>query len=109
MAWIGPLIDRQGEDITLRTRSLGARDSVTGHPAETYVESTIKASIVILPSRPVRTTGGDAVDVTIRIITKAAIYLHDQVIYHGETYRVITDPSSHYMQYYYNVDARRIT
>lgn len=109
MASAPSMILRRGEDVTWRSRSIGARDGTTGHAAITYTDTTIKVLVERLPSREFQTSAGGAVDEKIRVYTTSAIQYKDRIVYHSETYEVTTEPISHWKAYFYEVDAVKVS
>ncbi len=89
------MIRRRGEDITCKSRNLGARDATTGHPAITYTDTTIKALVEHISPREIKTAAGEAVDERIRVFTVSTIQYKDRIVYHSEMYEARSEPVSH--------------
>jgi len=107
-------IKRKGETATWRSRVLGSRDSVTGHPAITWISGLCfdcdcfdpdcflcDYNIEIIKSkistREVEVAGTRMTRKHIRFFTWAPIKKYDQIYYHGETYEVESVETHYYL------------
>lgn len=99
------LIDRKGEPAAWRSRVLGARDSVTGHPAVTWLggecfdctcfdpdcflcDYNINIIREHISTREVEVAGSRMTNKVVAFFTWSPIKKYDQIDYHGDTFEV---------------------
>ena len=99
---IADFLSQHGDTVTLKTRTLGTRDSTTGHPSVTWSSGTsIKA--MILSSRAQRAPYmehaqevgnilGEVDEQRWAMYTQATFSRFDRVVWQGSTFEITSDP-----------------
>ena len=100
MATITPFINALGEDATIYTRTLGARNATTQWPALTWGSGTAtKIFVDDIQTRETQTAAGRVTEKIVRgyVPSDAAVVHLDRVVYHGETYEVASVVTTEYL------------
>ncbi len=85
-------ISEYGEKITLKSRSLGSRDAVTGWPLVTWTDSEIMMYIEQMSTKLMDAGGGKINEVRLKGYVVASVNQEDQAIVRGATYKVELQP-----------------
>lgn len=108
------LIRRKGEPAVWRIRQEGARSTITGHPALTWLsgvffdpacfdcdcfvcDANIEIIVKDITTREETIAGTRMTKKVIKFFTWPRLHKYDQIDYHGETYEVESSESKHHL------------
>jgi len=92
MSDVGRFLLRNGETVTLRTRTLGARDAETGWPVVGWSTSSIQIYIKPHSEHEVDTPAGRVTEVRYTIYSSTYLRHRDEIIWNGNTYEIEMEP-----------------